>query len=123
MDEQHAEQPGSSDVLNRPLSRRGLLRAVVAFMAAGAVAPLAAACGPGRATPSAPAPAEKAAGQPGQPSTAGAPAKAAAEPRKGGTLKVAIIGEAPAFDPTFTTATITQNIYWHLFEQLFSRTD
>jgi peptide/nickel transport system substrate-binding protein len=123
MDEQRAQRPGSSDVLDRSLSRRDLLKGVVAFMAVGAVAPLAAACGPGQATPPAPAPAEKAAGQPGQPSAAGAPDKQAAEPRKGGTLKVAIIGEAPAFDPTFTTATITQNISWHMFEQLFSRNE
>jgi peptide/nickel transport system substrate-binding protein len=41
--------------------------------------------------------------------------------RYGGTLRVAIIGEPPAFDPTFTTATITANTTWHVFEGLFYR--
>jgi peptide/nickel transport system substrate-binding protein len=42
-------------------------------------------------------------------------------PKKGGTIKVAIIGEPPALDPGFTTATITQNTMWHVFEGLFTR--
>jgi peptide/nickel transport system substrate-binding protein len=41
--------------------------------------------------------------------------------RYGGTLRVAIIGEPPAFDPTFTTATIAANTTWHVFESLFYR--
>ncbi len=41
--------------------------------------------------------------------------------RFGGTLRVAIIGEPPAFDPTFTTATVTSNTTWHVFESLFYR--
>jgi peptide/nickel transport system substrate-binding protein len=41
-------------------------------------------------------------------------------PKKGGTVKVAIIGEPPALDPGFTTATITQNTMWHVFESLFA---
>jgi peptide/nickel transport system substrate-binding protein len=42
-------------------------------------------------------------------------------PKRGGTLKVAIIGEPPALDPGFTTATISQNLMWHVFEGLFTR--
>jgi peptide/nickel transport system substrate-binding protein len=41
--------------------------------------------------------------------------------RFGGMLRVSIIGEPPAFDPTFTTATITANTTWHVFEGLFYR--
>jgi peptide/nickel transport system substrate-binding protein len=40
-------------------------------------------------------------------------------PKQGGTVKIAIIGEPPALDPGFTTATITQNTMWHVFESLF----
>ncbi|HXH13553.1 MAG TPA: ABC transporter substrate-binding protein [Alphaproteobacteria bacterium] len=46
---------------------------------------------------------------------------AAKVPKKGGVIKVAIIGEPPALDPGFTTATITQNTMWHVFEGLFAR--
>src|SRR5262249_58095622 len=42
-------------------------------------------------------------------------------PKKGGTLKVAIIGEPPALDPGFTTAGITASTMWHVFEGLFTR--
>ena len=31
------------------------------------------------------------------------------DPKKGGTLKWAVIGEPPAHDPVFTTATVTAN--------------
>ena len=41
--------------------------------------------------------------------------------QKGGTLKVAIIGEPPALDPSFTTAGITASTMWHVFEGLFTR--
>ncbi len=50
---------------------------------------------------------------------AGQPA-AATPPRKGGTLKVAIFGEAPSLDPMFTTATITKNLASQMFEGLVS---
>src|SRR5262249_24545912 len=42
-------------------------------------------------------------------------------PKKGGTLKVAIIGEPPALDPGFTTAGITASTMWHVFEGLLTR--
>jgi peptide/nickel transport system substrate-binding protein len=45
---------------------------------------------------------------------------AAGEPKRGGTLKWAIIGEPPALDPQFTTATVTADIGWHLWEGLFT---
>ncbi len=46
-------------------------------------------------------------------------APAAGPPKKGGSLKVAIFGEAPSIDPMFSTATITRNLSSHLFEGLF----
>jgi peptide/nickel transport system substrate-binding protein len=51
---------------------------------------------------------------------AGQPVGAAAQPRKGGSLKVAIFGEAPSLDPMFTTATITKNLASQMFEGLLS---
>jgi peptide/nickel transport system substrate-binding protein len=47
--------------------------------------------------------------------------RASRTPKRGGTVKVAIIGEPPALDPGFTTATITQNTMWHVFEGLLAR--
>lgn len=46
-------------------------------------------------------------------------AAAAAQPKKGGILKVAIMSELPSLDPMFTTATITRNVSSHMFEGLF----
>ncbi len=46
-------------------------------------------------------------------------AATAAQPKKGGTLKIGIFGEAPSIDPMFTTATITRNLSSHLYEGLF----
>jgi peptide/nickel transport system substrate-binding protein len=55
------------------------------------------------------------------PSTlAGQAVAAAAQPKKGGSLKVAIFGEAPSLDPMFTTATITKNLASQMFEGLLS---
>lgn len=39
----------------------------------------------------------------------------------GGVMRVSIIGNPPAFDPTFTTATVTQRTSWHVFESIFYR--
>jgi len=47
-------------------------------------------------------------------------ASAAETPRTGGTLKVAIIGEPPALDAHWTTATLTFDVTWHLYEPLFT---
>jgi peptide/nickel transport system substrate-binding protein len=142
---------GSSDAtthdVRRVTSRRSLLKGLTALMAVGAVAPLAAACGqqapaakPAETKPAAPAAttapaaAKPAETKPAAPAAAAAPAKpaeakpaaapakpAAGEPKKGGTLKWAIIGEPPALDPVFTTATVTANVGWHMYEGLFTR--
>ena len=51
---------------------------------------------------------------------AAAAAGAAGQPKKGGSLKFAIFGEAPSLDPMFTTATITKNLASLMFEGLLS---
>lgn len=51
---------------------------------------------------------------------AAAAATAAGQPKKGGSLKCAIFGEAPSLDPMFTTATITKNLASQMFEGLVS---
>src|SRR6202521_1698631 len=43
------------------------------------------------------------------------------QPRFGGVLKVAMIGEPPSLDPHSTTATITFQIMRHVFEALYAR--
>jgi hypothetical protein len=40
------------------------------------------------------------------------------QPRPGGVLKVAMIGEPPSLDLQSTTAVITQQITWHVYETL-----
>ncbi|GAC1322513.1 MAG: ABC transporter substrate-binding protein [Chloroflexota bacterium] len=80
------------------LSRRDL----IALSGAGALASVIAACTPA-------------------PSAAPSAASSGGTPKKGGTLKVAILGDPPALDPVFTTATITSNVSSHLFEGLFAR--
>jgi peptide/nickel transport system substrate-binding protein len=55
------------------------------------------------------------------PASGAAPGPASAgQPKKGGSLKVAIFGEAPSLDPMFTTATITKNLASQMFEGLVS---
>jgi peptide/nickel transport system substrate-binding protein len=112
-------EPGGSPILEQSVSRRHLLKGLAAMAAAGAVLPLAAAC--------APAPSAAPTSAPAQPATAAkagvtaAPAAAsAAELKKGGSLKVAILGEPPALDIMFTTATVTRNLGWHMFETLYA---
>jgi peptide/nickel transport system substrate-binding protein len=131
---------GMSGALRRVTSRRSLLKGLTALMAVGAMAPLAAACGQqaAPAKPAAPAATTAPAGQPAAPAAAAQPtavpkaeakpaadagpaaAKPAGEPKKGGTLKWAIVGEPPALDVQFTTATVTANIGWHMWEGLFT---
>jgi peptide/nickel transport system substrate-binding protein len=109
----HPERDGV--MLDLVISRRRLLTRVAAMGAAGAVLPLLAACGP-----SAPAAAPTQPPQ-GKPAGTTAPAaQAAAELKKGGSLKVAILGEPPALDIMFTTATVTRNLGWHMFETLYA---
>jgi peptide/nickel transport system substrate-binding protein len=93
------------------LSRRDLLvRTGVATLAASVLA----ACG--TPSPAAPPAATSSGAQPQPQAAAGGPS-----PKKGGTLKMAILGEPPALDPVFTTATITGNVTSHMFEGLFAR--
>jgi hypothetical protein len=42
------------------------------------------------------------------------------QPRFGGVLKVAMIGEAPSLDLHWVNANITRQIMWHVFETLYS---
>ena len=44
----------------------------------------------------------------------------APQPRKGGVLRVAMIGEPPSIDMHWTTATITREIAANVFETLFT---
>lgn len=63
-------------------------------------------------------------GAPASPGAASPSAAAAAAPalKKGGILKIAVIGEPPATaDAMFTTATITSNVAAQIFEGLFAR--
>jgi peptide/nickel transport system substrate-binding protein len=41
-------------------------------------------------------------------------------PRSGGVLKAAMIGEPPSLDLHSTTAVITQQITWHIYETLYT---
>ena len=129
MDVQRTSDESSRAFLARTASRRGLLKGFVAVMTVGAVAPLAAACGPQSPAPSKPATeAKPGATQPAaaaKPATEAKPAAAqpaAGEPKKGGTLKIAILGEPPALDSMFTTATVVADTTWHIMETLYSRT-
>lgn len=115
--------------LKQPLTRRQVLRrSLVVTGLAGITAGLLSACGTGTQqttpTPAAQVPGPMATTpSPMQPDLTPtlAPSPAPATGKRGGTLRVAIIGEPPALDPQFTTATITANITWHIFEPLFTR--
>lgn len=72
------------------------------------------------AAPAAPTAAPAAAAKPAETKPAAAAKPAAGEPKKGGILKWAIIGEPPALDVQFTTATVTSIIGWHMWEGLFT---
>jgi len=41
-------------------------------------------------------------------------------PKKGGVLRVGILGEPPALDPHWTTASLTETLTTHLYEGLYS---
>src|SRR5512132_1583474 len=47
-------------------------------------------------------------------------AQAPEQPRPGGVLKAAMIGEPPTLDLHTTTATIVQQITWHMYETLYT---
>jgi peptide/nickel transport system substrate-binding protein len=48
------------------------------------------------------------------------PVAAQETPRSGGVLKAAMIGEPPSLDLQWTTAVITQQIAWHIYETLYT---
>lgn len=48
------------------------------------------------------------------------PGAAQDKPRMGGILKAAMIGEPPSLDLHWTTATIVQQITWHVYETLYT---
>src|SRR5437870_1412498 len=48
------------------------------------------------------------------------PVDAQDTPRVGGVLKAAMIGEPPSLDLHWTTAVITQQITWHIYEGLYT---
>ena len=52
--------------------------------------------------------------------TAAPAATAQEQPRTGGVLKAGMIGEAPTLDLHATTAVITQQITWHMYETLYT---
>ncbi|MDI3339858.1 MAG: ABC transporter substrate-binding protein [Sphaerobacter sp.] len=112
--------------LQHPMNRRALLRGSMAVAGGGALASLLAACGGSGDTPT-----STGSGQSGASGTpaAASPTSQGFRPvqtqvtqqgKRGGLLRVAIIGEPPAFDPTFTTATVTANTTWHVFETLWA---
>lgn len=111
-----------SEMLQRPLSRRTLMRGSITAVGVGALANLLAACGGSEDAPASGTGDSGGSGGQTPASTAGSTAPAAAgEGQMGGLLRVAIIGEPPAFDPTFTTATVTQNTTSHVFETLWAQ--
>jgi len=115
---QRHPEPGTRGFLKQSVSRRHLLKTLAAMTATGVVLPLVAACAP---TPQAPSTAATQPAAPGKPAGTSAPAaQQQSEPKKGGALKVAILGEPPALDIMFTTATVTRNTAWHMFETLYA---
>jgi peptide/nickel transport system substrate-binding protein len=115
---QRDPEPGGQGFLEQSVSRRHLLKTLAAMTAAGAVLPLAAACAPAppaaTTAPTQPAAASKPAGTPASNT------QSTGDLKKGGSLKVAILGEPPALDIMLTTATVTRNLGWHMFETLYA---
>jgi peptide/nickel transport system substrate-binding protein len=93
------------------LSRRQLMQRAGLLLGGSALASFLAACTP------APQAEKPPASPPGTAPTS-PPAPSASQPKKGGTLKAAIMAEPPSLDPMFTTATITRNLGSHMFEGL-----
>ena len=52
--------------------------------------------------------------------TSASGATAQEQPRMGGVLKAGRIGEPPTLDQHATTAVITQQITWHMYETLYT---
>jgi len=114
--------------LRRPVNRRALLRGSLTLAGGAAMASFLAACGgessSGGDTGSGGGNTSGGGATPAASPTAGqfrpVQTQVTAEGKFGGLLRVAIVGEPPAFDPTFTTATVTQNCAWHVFETLWT---
>ncbi|HWU40238.1 MAG TPA: ABC transporter substrate-binding protein, partial [Candidatus Acidoferrum sp.] len=87
------------------ISRRELIEQAGLLVGGSALGAFLTMCSPAAATAASQPPSRQSAGK--------------AEPKKGGTLKIGIFGEAPSLDPMFSTATITRNLSSHLFEGLF----
>ncbi|HWT81252.1 MAG TPA: ABC transporter substrate-binding protein, partial [Candidatus Methylomirabilis sp.] len=51
------------------------------------------------------------------------PAGAGETPKKGGIIRVGILGEPPAMDPHWTTASITETLTNHIYEGLYTLDD
>ncbi|MFN8523231.1 MAG: ABC transporter substrate-binding protein [Chloroflexota bacterium] len=113
----------------RHISRRAAVKRLSLAVAGGVLIPLAAACAQQAPAPNKPAePSKPAEAKPAAQSAApkaevkpAEPAKPVGEPKAGGTLKVAIIGEPPHLDPQFGTQTVTADVMWHVYETLFAR--
>lgn len=110
----------------RRIDRRTFLQ--LATVASGGIA-LAACAQPTAAPTSAPAggaatkaaaPTAAAAATAAAPALAPTAAAAAGAPKKGGTLRLAIIGEPPSVDPHWTTANVTNSVTCHVTQTLFT---
>lgn len=118
-------------IWRRTATRRVFLQGAVGLVGGGIAASVLAACGGSSGGQASPTSAASAGGKGSTPAPSGTRAGTGTAPtatvpplsqgKKGGVLRVAIIGEPPALDPMFTTATITSNLAWHLFEPLFYR--
>ena len=100
-----------------PWSRRSFLRRLIAVGTAASFTNLLAACGP--AAP-APAPAQAPTTAQAKPATTAAPAgaQAAATPKRGGTLKVALNSDIIGIDPHGASAGVDRNVYTAVYNGL-----
>ena len=90
----HVPEQARWGFLQQPVSRRRLLRGLAALTSVGTLLPLAAACAPAPPVATTAPTQQGAAGKPaGTPAPAGQPS---GELKKGGSLKVAILGELGA---------------------------
>jgi peptide/nickel transport system substrate-binding protein len=100
-------------------SRRSLLKGLTSLIAVGAVAQLATTSASAAVRPSG---VPKVDAKLAVESTSiAAVVKQAVEPKLGGTLKWAVLGEPPVHDPVFSSSTATIHIGWHVYEGLFTR--
>src|SRR5207248_2763292 len=101
---------------NERLSRRALVgRALGLGFGIPAISALLAACGA-----SSPGPSTTGSAPPAASPAAGASPAGAARGTRGGTLKIAMVGNPPTLDIHQTTGTIVGLIGWNMFEPLFA---